>query len=174
MPSANTVMASLNGLPSVGLGNATSETLFTGGKSGSLSIAIPANNELANRYLRFKVSGRVTPGASSTFQLRVYAGTAIAAGSKIIDSGAISATANSYNFLIFGEAYWDASSNQIQGVFWGQANNAVIALTAFSNSIASNPNPTAATSQPFVVSGLFGTSNANNNAFVDMFEVEVQ
>lgn len=181
MPNANTFTFGVPGLPSAGLGNVTgTAALFQGGKSpsssaaGNLTLTLPQSGILANRRLRFTVAGRVTPGTSSTFTCIMLSGSTVGSGT-MMTSGAMSAGTANYNFFMIGEAYWDSTANILQGSFWGStyanATTAIIDVTAFSTALSSNP--TTGTGQAFTVSGLFGSSNASNNAFIDVFECEV-
>lgn len=181
MPSSNTAFTPQGtggGLPSAGIGNATAETIFLAGSPGntanSLLLQVPANGELSNKMFRIRVAGRVVPGATSNFTYALYAGTTITSGNKMATSAATSyvLTTNGSFWLVY-EGFWDSSSKQIMGTFWGNQNNTILDLTVASNIIAADPNPTLATTQKFLVTGLFGTSNASNTAFIDVFEWEV-
>lgn len=181
MPGSNTCFTPQGtggGLPSAGIGNATAETIFSAGSPGnsanSLILQVPANGELSNKRFRINVAGRVVPGTTGNFTYALYAGTTITSGNKMATSAATSYTVNTNgSFWLVYEGYWDSSSKQIMGTFWGNQNNTILDITAASNVISQDPNPSLATTQKFIVTGLFGSTNASNNAFVDVFEWEV-
>ena len=175
---ASTTIAAQGGLPSVGIGNASTEKLFVGGSPAGLNLTlnVTQSGELANRLLRFKVGGRLQMGTTGTFDLRLYSGTSIVSANKVFDSNAISCTGNG-NFLVLIDTFWDALSKSFCGVGYGQMLNTAIGITQLANVVTADPNGATATpvpsyTQSFVVSGQFGTSNSSNTAFVDLLEVD--
>lgn len=180
MPSANTTytpQGSNGGLPSAGIGNASSEAIFAAGSPGNsgnnLILQVPANGELSNRRFRITVAGRVVPGTTGNFTYALYAGTTITSANKMATSAATSyAVTTNGSFTLMYEGYWDSSSKQIMGTYWGNQNNTILDVTACNNIISQDPNPSPATTQKFIVTGLFGSSNSSNNAFIDVFEWE--
>lgn len=176
-------------LPSAGLGNASSETQFTtasaqpGLASGSvLMCRIPASNVLKSRVFSVKLAGRITTGTTATFTPKLYFGgsSTISSNSAVSAPGAGQslATAKS-NFMLDFEFYWDVTSKVLNGILWGgfcgttaYAQAATTQITAVDLSGTEvNLSTAAGADLVFSVTGLFSAGNANNTAFLDVFDV---
>lgn len=184
------------GLPSAGLGNATSETQFTtanaqgGLASGSvLMCRIPASNTLKFRPFIVRAGGRVTTGTTATLTPKLYFGgsSTISSNSAFYAPGAGQSLATaSSNWLLEAECYWDSTSLVVNGFatgFCGTTLYSLAATTQLTNidisstevnlrSLANNPAASATNALVFSITGLFSSGNASNNAFVDVFEIE--
>jgi hypothetical protein len=176
MPSGNTTLTAVGGLPSAALGNATSETIFAGGKTGNLILNLTQSGELANHLIRFKFGGRLQPGTTGTFRVRLYAGSSIVSANQMFDTNAVSCTGNS-NFLCLVDCFWDSLSKSFCGVGYGQMGNTALGITQLPNQVTADPNAAllatnALFTQPFILTGQFGTSNASNSAFIDLYEAD--
>lgn len=176
-------------LPSAALGNATSETQFTTtAVSGGLAAAsvlmcrIPASNVLKGRPFVLNVAGRVTTGTTSNYTAKVYFGgnTTPSNNTQIATTGAVSVASAKSNWGLNIEMFWDSTSQVLNGVFYGWNHTSSVAqatLSAQPTSVDLSATEVTlnsgigATSLVFTVTGLFGSSNASNTAFVDVFEV---
>lgn len=177
------------GLPSAGLGNASSETQFTtaqaqpGLAAGSLLMCrIPASNILKFRPFVLRIAGRITTGTTATFAPKLYFGGSTTIGSNTaVDApgaGQSLATAKS-NFYVEWQFYWDSTSSVLNGLRWGgfcgttaYAQAATTQVTSFDISGTEvNLASTTGTSLVFNITGLFSSSNANNTAFLDEFDI---
>lgn len=149
-----------------------------------------------------RASGRVTTGASSTFvpALVLFANSGITppalASSTTAAATLSSATfaTNSGNWFIDWSLVWDPNSGYVSGTFSGQQTNGAgtatttaatgitpisgYTLTAPPSNLPTTPAQNLAVSTAeldlfFGVTGIFGTGNAANTAYLDNFEVEV-
>ena len=180
---ANICSQPLRKMPSAGLGNATAETLFQDSSSNPIILPLFPASRLKNRRFWLRAWGRVTTGATSTFTVRTYfttqsatSATVPATSGRIQISTAVSLATLSRSFGIDVALVWDATSNTLEGWFEdfiGGTADSNTTITNIQSSIDPTLDVTANPGQGFVVSGVFGTGNASNTAFLDGFEIEV-
>ena len=177
MANANTIQRS-NKTPSAALGNATSETQFTDSDGNVLTAYLPATRKLVEGsagILRVKVGGRVTGGTTTDWTPKLYWGNSstIASNSAIATATAFSVVSTSTNWHLEATLIWDATSAKVNGWFQGQNGTTTISPTTLSNAQTSKDlTASDSTSVGFSVTGLFGSTNAGNTAYVDYFDVE--
>jgi len=178
MPSA-ILLGRAGFLSSSDLGNATTETLFTGGGLGAgqtLILGLPNNGNLLNRRFRVGLAGRVQTTTAINFTVAAYFGFgAIAANTLLFSSGSVSINGKT-NWEMDLSMFWDGDGQTLNGNGQGQVGGSVLGSGALNASPSANPitiTTIAAVSYGFTVTGLFGTSNTGNHAFVDAFDLEL-
>jgi hypothetical protein len=177
MSNANTIQGS-NKTPSAALGNATSETQFTDSDGNVLTAYIPLTRKLVEGSagtLKVKVGGRVTGGTTTNWTPKVYWGndSTIANNSEIAALTAFSVVSTSTNWHAEVTLIWDATSSKVNGWFQGQNGTTTVSPTTITNAQTSKDlTASDSTSVGFSVTGLFGSTNASNTAYVDYFDVE--
>jgi hypothetical protein len=168
-------------LPTQTLGNATTETQFQGAipakglAGGPLALPLKRTGQLSNRHIRFKAVGRVLPGVTGTFEIRIYI-SSVTAANLIIDTGPITVSTNT-SFLILCDCVWDQSSNSFNGVLYGQVGDTALGIAGLNNSvisvtIGSSTAVSSSSAETALITGQFGSSSAGNNAFVDEFDLD--
>lgn len=160
-----------NKLPSANLGNALAEAQFLGSDGLVLVCPLEGSSVLNNRPFRLRIGGRCGSGTTSNFTLKVYSGvsTTIGSNTQIATSGAIAMASLNHNFFIEVLMTLDTTSSRVEGVFSGTMANGVIAVAALSNVLTAFSD--VAEGQGFTVTGLFGSTNASNQAIIDTFEL---
>lgn len=161
-----------NKLPSAGIGNATSETQFAGSDAALLICYLPGGNKLNRRHFRIRCGGRVSPGTSGNFTVSLYFGTSstIASNTKIATTGAVNAAAAG-NWSLEAECFYDSTSGRIEGLLKGFVYATAVAQAILTNAATSVDLSTDGGNNGLTLTGLFGSTNASNTAFVDVFEV---
>ncbi len=178
-------------LPSAELnlgGTSTSEKQFlistaTAGVpvTAPLPCRLPGSNTLKNRPFRIRAAGRVTGGASGNFAVSLYFGNSatISSNTKMSTTGNNNVNTTGGTWLLDTLCMWDSTSQTIRGQFSGFVYATMVTGAILSNSItvvdlSTEPNVATASGTQNVVTltGQFGTGNAANVAYVDVFEVE--
>lgn len=166
-----------NKLPSTGTGNITSETQINGSDGnllvcpfeGSLVMQTPGN---ARRF-KLSIAGYGVSGTTSTFTLKLYFGTSttIASnGTAMISATTASFASTNQNFFLNVELIYDSVSKSFAGVYYGQAANTLIDLTAITQTSVTTVSDVAE-GQGFSLTGIFNSTNASNNLVVTTFEI---
>lgn len=159
-------------LPSASLGNATSETQFTDTTSGAVRLQcfLPGSSKLDKRPFRIAAAGRVSPGTSGNFTFAIYYGVSatIASNTALATTGAVNAAAAG-NFALWVDCFYDSTSQRIVGLLKGYVYATAVAQAIVTNAATSVDLSTEGLG--LTCTGLFGTSNASNTAYVDVFEV---
>lgn len=172
MPNANT-MGLASSFPSANLGNATSETQFKTSGGTTITLQIPSAGQLDRRPFIVRAAGRVTTGASLTFRPRLYWGISSTIGSNtmIADGGAVTVATTSSNWMLECSLLWDSTSLVLNGMQRGFNHTTIVALAVISSQITA-VDPTGSTAVGFTVTGLHGTSNTSNAAYLDYLEIQ--
>lgn len=153
--------------------------------------------------IKVRIAGRVTGGTTTNFTPSIQiapVGTILpSTTTTFANLASLTATAfnsASGNFTLKADLVWDPVSGQINGIYNGYAGSggaqttaALTAITPQTGYIQAAPASTQPTTVAqyaaavnnggelqlfFVAAGLFSASNANNIAYLDMFEVEVE
>ena len=170
MPSFSATARS-NKLPSANLGNALAEAQFLGSDGLVLTCPLEGSIVLNNRTFRLRVAGRCGSGTTSNFTVAVYFGvsTTIGSNTKIATTAATAMASANHNFLIDVTMNYDTASNKVQGQYGGNIANGLITAAGLTNVLTSFSD--VAEGQGFTVTGLFGSTNASNQAIIDTFEL---
>jgi hypothetical protein len=162
------------------LSNPTSATVFKQNDSSSLAayVRIPEQSSIAR--FRVRAWGRNAAGAAGNFKATIQftsdvTSTSCATAANNTDAVALTnrdpGSAVTRAWLIEADLIWDSTSQRLTGQKNGlnsetieTANAAVTALTSIDLSTGKCG---------FVVSALYGTSNASNSATLDGFTLEV-
>ena len=122
---------------------------------------------------RFTAWGRSTTGTSGNFTPVVYYGVSTTAASNTSMAAATARTnAATCNWIITGHLVWDGTTQKLNGAFTAiNGSTATIDGWAVTSTISSVDLTTAGNG--LTVTALFGTSNANNVAFLDGLTLEV-
>lgn len=180
MSNVNTVNRS-GQVASAALGNATSETQFVDSAGNVLTVYLPLTSKLLGQDAKFasfkvKVGGRVTTGTTSNWTPKLYWGNSstIASNSGIAAPTAVSLASVSQTWHIEATMFWDATSQRVNGFYQAQIGATTTAPTTLTTAQTSK-DLTAGDVKTvgFSVTGIFGSTNAANTAFVDYFDVEV-
>lgn len=160
-----------NKLPSVGVGNATTESIFNGSDSNQLQLAIEGSGVLNMRPFRVRVWGRTTGGTTTNVTIALYLGTnaTFSNNTKLATTGAVACNSTSGNFFLETYMLYDTTSNKIQGYFWGFSNGVAVSPTVQSAAVTGFSDT--AEGQGLTVTALFSATNAGNTAFIDGFEL---
>jgi hypothetical protein len=167
-----------NKLPSTGTGNVIAETQILGSDGnllilpleGSLILQTPGN---ARRF-KISIAGYGKSGTTSTVTLKLYFGTSTTIssnGTALVAPTTASFGSTNQNFFLNVELIYDSVSGSIAGIFYGQAANTLIDLTAITQtSVASGISDTAE-GQGFTLTAIFNSTNASNNLVITTFEL---
>lgn len=180
MSNASTVSQS-GQVPSAALGNATSETQFVDSAGNVLTCYLPLTLKLAQqdgKFASFKVKagGRVTTGTTSNWTPKLYWGNSstIASNSGIAAPSAVSLASVSQTWHIEATCFWDTTSQRVNGWYQAQIGATTTAPTTLTTAQTSK-DLSAGDSKAvgFSVTGVFGSTDAGNTAYVDYLTVEV-
>ena len=176
MSNASTISRAVT--PSAALGNATSETIFQDSSSNPVAAYIPATWNLVEGKtgtLKVKCGGRVTGGTTTNWTVALYWGTDSTASNntKIAAPSAFSVVSTSTNWYIEATLIWDSTSKTVNGWYAAQVGSTKTAETTISN-VPTAVDLTAgeSTSLGLTVTGIFGSTNASNTAYLDFLDVE--
>lgn len=156
-------------LSAVALGNASSETQFTGAGSAVATCRVPLTTATLNRPMRIIAGGRVLAGAAMDFTARLYWGGSSTIASNTSITTAVTSCAASTQQLwmidvtIGGTQTSATDPGTISIVYVGTTGTAAAALTTTDQGL-----PNALIS----ITGTFGSSNASNTAYLDWFEIQ--
>lgn len=116
--------------------------------------------------------GRVTPGTTGNFTPVIQYGVSVTAGSNTnMASGGAASYSASGCWRLDVQCVWDKTGGKINGVFFGNnASAGTIVTSAASTQITAD---LSTNGLGFTVSGLFGTSNASNLAYLDGLILEI-
>ena len=165
---ADTLSASAQ-LARTDLGNATSNTQFTGASSAVAVCQVPISTNTLNRPLRVIAGGRAGTGTAQDFTARLYWGGSSTIGGNTLITTAVTSLAASRTQLwmidvTIGCAETSPSaSGTISLVYVGTTGTAATALTTDDPAL-----PNALLS----ITGQFASSDAANSAFLDFFEIQ--
>lgn len=162
-----------NKLPSQATGNVTAETQILGSDGALLLCPIEGSSTLNNRRFRLSIAGRATSGTTSTVNLRLYLGTSTTIatnGTALFNITTASFASGSHTFAIDVLLKLDTVGNIIEGIYFGQAVNTLIALTAITSTSTGSFSDTSET-QAFNLTAIFNSTNASNTLVVDTFEL---
>lgn len=157
-----------NKLPSAALANPTSEAQFLGSDNNVLICPLEGSGALNNRMFRLRVAGHGSSTGANNLVIKVYFGisTTIGSNTQIATSGNIAMASTAQNWYIDFIMQYDTSSNKVQGEFYGQGANALIARAALSNALTSFSD--VAEGQGFTVTA---TCAGTSSHTVDQFEM---
>lgn len=180
MSNASTVNRS-NKVPSAALGNATSETQFVDSAGNVLTVYLPMTSKLIGQdgkmaTFKVKVGGRVTGGTTTDWTAKLYWGNSstISSNSGIAAPAAFSVVSLSTNWHIEATMVWDATSQKVNGFYQAQISTTTTGPTTLTTAQTGKDLTTGdLTTVGFSVTGIFGSTNAGNTAYVDYFDVEV-
>lgn len=156
------------------LSNPTSAAVFvTAENSANAAVVYFPIITQTSAAFRFRARGRSHAGTSGNWTPAVQFGSSATAGSNTTIATATARTnANDCAWLIEGMLFWDSTKQQLGGTFM-----------ALNGSTVTQDNPAATTTKTSVdlsvagnalcCTGLFGTSNAANNGFLDELSLEV-
>jgi hypothetical protein len=162
-----------NKLPSANTGNVTAETIILGSDNLPLICPLEGSSVLNNRRFRLSISGHATSGTTSNLTIKLYLGTSATLannGTAILSTGAMALASGSQNFFVDVLMNYDTVSQKIQGIFFGQGVNTLIALTALTATSLGSISDVAE-GQGFTLTALFGSTNATNACVIDTFEL---
>jgi len=118
---------------------------------------------LTSRVYSLTLNGRVSPGTSGTFGVAVQIGSSTTAGSNTV---LFTPTAQTYSaagdFYVQATLVYDATSKVLAGQFTSNGVTSVTAISGQSVDLSLGK-------QALTVTGVFGTSNASNAAWLDGF-----
>src|SRR5262249_24801388 len=117
-----------------------------------------------------RVLGTITTNATTNVAVKLYQGndSNLSNDHVLINTAAVNANTQTTQFLITTNVQWDATSQTIHGMATPEINGTIVgpAATSLVSSIASS------SSLQFVVSGVFGASNAANSIAINEFSVD--
>lgn len=144
---------------------------ITGTGGGVAILAIPDPDQWVNGdSIRVYVGGTITTNATTNVAVKLYQGTDSNTSNDhvLVNTAAVNANTQTTQFLIDATLQYDSVSQTIHGLATTEINGTVVgpAASTLVSSIVS------ASSLQFVVSGVFGVSNAGNSITVDEFRVD--
>lgn len=167
-------------IPSLDLGNASSESAFLDSTGVAAKLLLQTDNQFANKRFALALAGRVATNSNLAFTVNIYLGKlGTTADTKIFTSNANTVNNKKSNWHIDLNMFWDSDAMVINGHAEGQINNNPIGSSGLANTPVIDPNlhNTSNSFQgvyyKFTVSGLFSGSSAGNHAFLDVFELSL-
>lgn len=168
-------------IPSLDLGNASSETNFLNSLGQTASLILQTDNQFSNRRFVLNLAGRVATTSNLNFTVNVYLGTKGSTSDTLIfTSGANAVNAKKSNWHLDINMFWDSDAQLINGSGYGQTDNQTVGPSNLQNAPKVDPNlhnssnSFQGTFYKFTVTGTFSGSSAGNHAFLDVFEVTLQ
>jgi hypothetical protein len=165
-------------IPSLNLGNASSETTFLNSRGTVAALPLQTDGQFTNKRFAINVAGRVATTSNLTFQVNVYLGTTgTTADTLIFTSSGLTVNAKKSNWHLDLNCFWDSDAQLINGSGFGQIDNQQVGSGGLTNVIKLDPNLHGSSNSfqnmfyKFTVTGLFSGSSAGNSAFLDILEV---
>jgi hypothetical protein len=166
-------------------GNVTAETAFglISAPTTRAFMAWPANyppsaNTLDGREFWLRLGILVTTGGSITYgpSIRLYSGantglTTFTSDTAIITPSAPTISTATRLITIFARCQWDITSAHLNGSYTLEVDSAYTATAALTAGLTSGVATQSAIQ--FCVTGIFGTTNASNNAILKYFEMDL-
>ena len=168
-------------IPSLDLGNASSETAFQNSQGKTAALVLQTDNQFTNKRFVLNLAGRVATSSNLAFTLNVYLGTAgTTADTMIFTSSAMTVNAKKTNWHLDINMFWDGDAQVINGSGFGQVDNQQIGASGLINTPTIDPNlhntsnSFQGTFYKFTVTGAFSGSSSGNHAYLDILEVTLQ
>lgn len=154
--------------PSADLGNQTSETLFTNGAAATLTCVVPVLDNL-NKPLRVRVGGRLTSDTSMNFTAKLYFSTTATSTALVATAVTPTVADDTLTKLWMLDAV--IACTQANPTLPGTIELSFLNGAGTQSTVIETDNPALA-GAVLSVSGQFASSDADNSAFVDFFEVQ--
>lgn len=155
----------------------TNAVPFVTSDSATVAAAVyfPQISGTTSAAFKVRARGRSTTGTSGNFAISFQFGNSVAASTNTVVCAPTTQT-NAANCVFFMEAVfvWDATKKQLENTFYAINGSTVNRTTdAAGTTVTAVDLSTGAAGNCIVAAGLFGTSNAANNAFLDELALEV-
>lgn len=165
-------------IPSLNLGNASTETTFLNSRGTAAVLPLQTDNQFTNRRFVLNAAGRVATTTNLTFQINIYLGTTgTTADTLIFTTNGLTVNAKKSNWHLDLNMFWDSDAQIINGSGFGQIDNQQIGAGGLTNVLKLDPNLHGSSNSfqgvfyKFSVTGLFSGSSTGNGAFLDILEV---
>jgi hypothetical protein len=165
----NNTIAGIYNNPAFAL-NSTTETAILNAVGAPLVVGLAPQNRVSS--IAVNIRGKATGGTAATLLIKLYRGnSATLASDSVVAAFTVSGAAIPVaggNFDVTAQLSWDAVSQTVHGMFWGQTNGT---LTAFGATTAQTGVVDPSGLQ-FVASATFGAALATNSVTVTEFTID--